>query len=287
MHLITGDKFYILPLFKSLERKNRKVLVTIHRFPTRKLQQLLLKNFSKRVSSFIVFSDYLKTEFENIGIHNVMVVPYPTFYNYSLVPCKDTLKKLYGVQDKIVISALGGTRYEKGLDLLISSFQYLSDSIKQRIILNIAGREEDFKRDYIEQLLKKYNVKALLTLKSLSDVEFCENVKMTDIMAIPYRKSFNSGASGPMTEAMSQGIPSLFPKCGSLECYEQKYRVGCTFECENLRSLAETILYMIENDIQIDYSVSSIFTNEGFIKNHEHIYQEQFKSISAYESIII
>lgn len=280
VHFVTGDKFYFLPILLSPEKTDRKVIVTIHRFPSNTILRYLLRNFSKKITSIVVFSEYLKEQLYKIGIKNVTHIPHTTFYDYSKIPSKHILKEKYNISNSAtVISALGGTRYEKGLDILLESFKFLSKEIKHNIILNIAGREQDFKKDYIIELAQKNNVRFRLDLRNLSDTEFSENVVLTDIMLVPYRKSFIAGASGPMLEAISQGIPCLFAKNRSFEQFETKHKIGRYFDIENPLSLAEELKKMIEGDYEFDTKYASTLSNEEFIVNHEYIYSSIFANM--------
>ena len=74
----------------------------------------------------------------------------------------------------IVFSALGGTRFDKGLDILIDAFSMLSPDIKKRVVLNIAGRPLIFKEDFIKKKALGANFKMRLVLKELSEDEFLE-----------------------------------------------------------------------------------------------------------------
>lgn len=275
VHFLTGDKFFFLPILISPQNQKLKVLLTLHRFPKNKILQILLKNFANKINNIIVFSDLLKEQCNSIGINNVISYPYPTFQDYSKVDKKEVLRIKYNLRQKdIVITSLGGTRYEKGLDILLESFKYISIENRNKIILNIAGREQDILKNDILKLAHENKIRLRLDLKSLSDLEFCENVILSDIVVMPYRKTFNSAASGPMTEAMSQGIPCIFPRTGSLRYYETKYKIGRSFITENPKSLAEEIEKMISGDYEFDNSFKNSLSTENFILNHKNLYNK-------------
>lgn len=275
-HILTGDKFYMLPFLYGKKSRNLKFVMTLHRFPKSKVLQLLLKNFAKQISKIIVYSDYLKECCNKIGIFNVEVIPYASFYNYSNIRSRPELKTFYGVQNKYVFTSLGGTRLEKGLDILLKSFQYIDEKSKQQIVLNIAGQELEIKKDEILRMSQKYSINVLLNLKILTDMEFCENVNISDVMVIPYRESFNSGASGPMTEAMSRGIPCIFPSTGSLSYYK-KYEVGDTFEVENPESLGKAIMEIIPKLSTDNYgNKQGLFLKKNYISQHQLLYNKLF-----------
>jgi hypothetical protein len=95
-------------------------------------------------------------------------------------------------------------------------------------------------------------------------------------MVMPYRKSFYSGASGPMTEAISQGIPCLFPRYGSWGNYGMKYQIGNMFEVENPKSLAEGIEKMVAGEFIFDKSIIEQLSTKAFVDNHKQIYNSIF-----------
>lgn len=273
-HFLTGDKFYMLPFLYGKKSRNLKFVMTLHRFPKSRVLQLLLKNFATQLSRIIVYSDYLKECCNKIGISNVEVIPYASFYDYSNIRSKLELKRFYGVENKYVFTSLGGTRIEKGLDILLNSFRHIDQESKQQIVLNVAGQELEIKKDEILRLSKKYGINVLLNLKILSDIEFCENVNISDVMVLPYRCSFNSGASGPMTEAMSRGIPCIFPAIGSLSYYK-KYEAGETFEIENPKSLGRAIMEIIPKLSTSKYGgKQGLFLEYNYTNQHHILYKE-------------
>lgn len=276
VHFLTADKFYPVPMLSKLFTKNRKVIFNVHAFPKSFLRLRLLKNAARKVNTLVVFSERLVLKAQEENIHNVVEAHWPSFYDYSKVQQKDCLKKKYNIEGKTIISVLGGTRYDKGIDILIRSMKYVPKYLRDSIVVNIAGKLQYFTEEMITTLLQENDVQGRITLRSLSDEEFCENVVVSDIMAIPYRKSFCSGASGPMTEAMCRCVPSVFPKNGNLGIYEEKYHVGKTFECENEQSLGETITDMIINGFEVPKNVAMEFSREHFKKSFFDYYNSLF-----------
>lgn len=276
VHILTSDFLYILPLIRKLYNPNKKILCTIHHIPNSSLKKLLLKNFSKKINSLIVHSKYLKIELNKIGIHNVEVINYPSFYNYDIIDEKEAIKKKYNISnDKKIISLLGGTRRDKGLDILLKSFNYLNYIEKSRIILNIAGAEEFFNKNFILHESKGLNIK--LDLKNLTEEEFCENVMMTDIMVMPYRKTF-SGNSGPMTEAIVNEIPCIAPKELNIGKIVFENNLGEVFNCENPKDLALQIKKILKNEKSYytnDFHKS--LTEENFLKSYLNLYLKFYK----------
>lgn len=277
VHFLTGDKFYVIPIIRSLENKRRKVIVNIHTSPQSLVQKLLLVNFSKHITTYVACSEYGLGLFHKLSISNVTAIPWPSFYDYSHIDTKEVLRKKKGIEsDKIVITALGGIRYEKGLDILLSSYRFLPDSIKDRIVFNIAGKPYgDLSVELINSLIAQNGIRAICKFEALSEIEFCENVAVSDIMVFPYRKTFKGVASGPLTEAMSQGIPCVFPNDGPLGYYD-RYHIGETFNAEDPLSLAIAIEKLINNPFIPQKNLMSKYTRQGFISNNLNLYLKLF-----------
>lgn len=273
VHYLTLDFLYKYPLIKKLN-KNRIVLGTLHKEPNTLLKKLLLKNFSKKISKIIVHSEFIRDELKKIGVDNVEVIEYPSFYDYSQLN-KENLKTKENLKDKIVLSCLGGTRFDKGLDILLEAFKYIDKNIKNKIVLNIVGKEEQFKRDYIQDKAKENNINLRENYGFVTDEEFMENVLLTDIMIMPYRKIF-TGNSGPMAEAVVNKIPSLVPKNTNIGYLTEKYNLGETFEAENPQDLAKVLYKMLIEKkcyFKTDYNLK--LTLDNFLNKYKEIYKNE------------
>lgn len=273
VHFQTGDKFYFLPILFSPETAECKVVITLHRCPVHPFMIALLKNFARKISKIVVLSDSLAKQLRAIGIHNVEVIEHPSFYDYSAIGTKEELREKYGIStDKIILSALGGTRYDKGVDLLLDSLSLLTEDERRRIVCNIAGRPQDFDASYITNSINRCRgVEVRVDLRNLSDTEFIENIKLTDWLVVPYRKSF-TGVSGPMVEAISQGIPCIVPEDSSLSLFCAKYGAAKTFRGEDAHSLAATIREIISRKESLILSGIERLNRDYFVSKHIELY---------------
>ena len=272
-HLLYGDIYYKIPFICSSLLNRNPTLVTMHTCPNGKFKHFLLKNFCKRVKRVIVHSEYIQKEMEAIGINNTTYIDYPTFYNYAQLPSKEDTRSMLDIpSDKFVLSALGGIRNDKGLDILLEAFQYISEETKANIILNIAGKPGFLDQEDIETLCHKYNIPSRLTIRPLSDKEFMENVIISDYMVMPYRKKM-TGNSGPMTEAIVNHIPCIVPQSSNLGRIAAQHKVGVCFEQENPKDLAATIEKELQSPRSFDFSYSEQLKESSFIQKHEELYR--------------
>lgn len=275
IHFLTSDKIYFIPYCRKLETDNLKIVATLHRVPNNFLLKLLLKNFAKKISQIVVLSDSLERRLRELGITNVSTILHPTFYDYSKFSQKDARLRLGLPCDKIVISALGGTRFDKGLDILIDALNGLSNENKSKVVLNIAGREQDFSKEFIENRLSP-SINRNIQLKNLSDDEFCMNVISSDWVAVPYRKTFQ-GVSGPMVEALSQGIPVIVPRMSSLDFFCRQFNGGIKFNTEDINSLQD-VLTDIATGLKIKVVNTERLSINEFVQSHLNLYMRLYEN---------
>lgn len=271
IHHLYGDPFYILAPFFLTSRNLKNFVFTIHSLPKNKLKMYLLKMFSKRIKLILVHSEYSKNVLLENKINNVKYIDYPSFYKYD-----QQKNRIFYSKNKKIISLLGGTRYDKGIDIFLKSLEYLNSETKEKILVNIKGREEYFKKDYIINSLDKLKVEYDLDLNYISDEDFMSNIESSDVILLPYRRIFN-GNSGPMTEGVVREKCIIGPNEGNLGFLINKYKLGYTFESENPESLAKAIETYFENGwkpserskeykekLKVDY----------FVKAHRDLYRE-------------
>ncbi|PHB95630.1 hypothetical protein COE98_01470 [Bacillus wiedmannii] len=278
LHLLYLDNLYTLPFF--LIKNNSisiKVVGTLHHMPQNKVKMALLKICSKKLDRIIVHSDYIKEQLLLEGIKNVEVVDYPSFYDYSIYPSKEKIKNNWNISnEKIIFSVLGGTRFDKGIDILLESFKYLNQNHKDEILLNIVGKEETFDKKFIMRKIEQFKINARVELGFVDDEDFAKNVLISDYIVLPYRMIF-TGNSGPMTEAIVNKIPVITPNFGNLGYLTEKYHLGEVFKIEDCQSLALTLERCLQNK-QYDYEDYWERLNVShFNSRYNEIYNTLFK----------
>jgi glycosyltransferase involved in cell wall biosynthesis len=247
---------------------------TLHHMPQNKIKMLFLKLWSNRLDCIIVHSEYIKEQLLLEGIKNVKVIDYPSFYDYSQYPSKEVIRKNLNIPDeKVVISALGGTRFDKGLDILLESFRFLNSKDKNKILLNIVGREETFKKEFILEKIQQYEINARIELGFVNDDDFVKNILISDYIVLPYRKIF-TGNSGPMTEAIVNKIPIISPEYGNLGYLSQKYNLGETFNNEDSNSLAMALMRSTQKNEYNNRDYRERLNVPSFVTGYEKIYKE-------------
>lgn len=266
VHFLYIDSLYKCPFISRKLKKNKKYIGTLHWIPNDLFRIFLLKKFSKKMKYIIVHSEFLKEQLEKKGFKNIKCVDYPSFIN-------DDKLGNYIKKDNITISCLGGTRSDKGLDILLESFEYLNDIYKDKLEFNICGIEQDVKYSDVITVAKKNNIKIIYKNKFLTDEEYENEIIKSDVILLPYKKIF-SGNSGPMTDGIYANKYILGPNEGNLGYLINKYNLGMTFEQENPIDLANKISLLTSQNLNRNHEYRQRLNVKSFLKSYKCIYDK-------------
>lgn len=235
IHFLNGDsimRYFGMGLGQF--RKYKTVMTFHHLFPG-KLREISMKSMLHQVGAGVFHTEVIKQTVGEYGCKNIHCIPYPCFLNTPIQPGQ-------GYQNEPpVLLALGGTRHDKGLDILLEAMKFVNQPFR----LIIAGKEEDIKKAEIERQIQTYRAQVELKLCFLTDKEVLGYLQKSDIIVLPYRKEFD-GASGPMCEGIYLGKTIIGPNHGSLGQLIPRYHVGYTFESENVMKLAECLNHALK-----------------------------------------
>lgn len=236
IHFLYGDSLYrFLGMGMHLLKPWRKI-VTFHGIRHGKAHEFSMKRIFSSIDIGVLHAVSQINELKQIGIVNTAHIEYPCFSEFPKHN-KDEYRAYLGIpQNSVVLAALGGTRYDKGLDILLKALNQVTGDFR----LIIAGVAQDFSGNYINEAIKKYKKRVTCILRFLTDEEFTDIVNCSDAIVLPYRHIFN-GASGPLVEGARWGKYIIGPNHGSLKSIIETNKLGKTFVTEDITSLAETI----------------------------------------------
>ena len=270
IHFLDGDSM-MRHFGRGLARfKNARIIITFHHLFEGKARELSMKNMLKHASAGVFHTEEIRERVEEMGCRNVECVPYPCFLD---VPAG--MSGAYGNEPPKLL-ALGGTRYDKGLDILLEALQQVREPFR----LVIAGKPEDFDEAFIRQKAERYQDRVELCLHFLSDEEVKQFLQEADIIVLPYRKLFD-GASGPMCEGIYLGKTIVGPEHGSLGQLIRSTHTGYTFESENVEKLAACLEYALSHPCLYDdtaYAAQQELKPELFAERYLRIYQKAIKN---------
>lgn len=167
IHFLMADQFYrFFGLGLGFFRKF-PVVGTLHWVRPGMLQRMSLRVFGKKLDKLVVHSDYLLKELQALGLRNGVHIEYPQFKPLKQIDPAQA-RAYWGLDsDAPVILSLGGTREDKGLDILIEALK----SVKRPFQLLIAGKPETFDAEYIARHTKGYEDHVKTALRYLTDAE--------------------------------------------------------------------------------------------------------------------
>ncbi len=268
VHFLYGDALYRYFGFGLGSLKKVKTVVTLHQIRRSRLRDFSVRHICRASDAVVVHTDFLRRSFPSL---NLRVIDYPDFSVQTYVQ-REAKERLGIPQDAPLLLALGGTRRDKGLDLLLRALS----TVKMPFFLLIAGEELDFKREQIEALTAGYRKNTFLFLHHFSQEEHLLYLAASDIVVLPYRKSFD-GASGPLSEGVSNQKIIVGPEHGSLGELISEYHLGYSFETENVSSLAEAVGRALSEPFVFDSHYQSYREKVSvarFCRSYAELYQK-------------
>ncbi len=269
VHFLYGDDIYRY-FGVGLGSIKSRVIVTAHQIRRSRLRDISFKSIGRKSDTVVVHTAKLKRDFYGMGIKNTVHVEYPKFNEVAPVDKKTAYNQLNIESDAPVLLAIGGTRYDKGLDILLDALK----NVKAPFHLIIAGKEEFITRDVINEKIADYKDKVSIFLEFLSDEKFALCLNACDIVVLPYRRSFD-GASGPLGEGVALGKIVIGSNHGSLGSLITENHLGYAFECESVVSLTEALEKALTEPYRKDESYlcyKKSLSPEYFIEKYKTLY---------------
>ena len=231
--------------------------------------------FSK-ISYGVVHTKSLLEKATQLGIRNCVHIEYPQFSerkNFS----RSESRKYFSIPDDNVpvLAAIGGTRFDKGLDILLDALNY----VNVPFYLLIAGKEVAFDKAFIDEKSKSYNNKVFTKLSYLTDDEISLATNAADIIILPYRQSFD-GASGPLADGVEFEKQIIGPEHGSVGDLIRTNHIGRTFRTENSQDLSKVIELALQSDFSYDetaVSYKKTLSPDEFRRKYDDLYRKLMK----------
>ncbi len=273
VHFLDCDYFYRFFGCGLGKFKRFRAVATLHWPKEGRIYDISLRCICKKLSRLVVHSAYMANRVREKGNKNVAHIEYPRFGLEKKIDPAEA-KKFWGLTPEApVIAAIGGTRNDKGLDLLLQALH----NVKKPFQLLIAGKAEDFDEDFIKENSASYASSVTAALHFLSNEELENALWGADIIAVPYKKIF-TGASGPLVEGVWCGKCIVGADHGNLGDTIKRNHLGHTFVSEDAGDLARAL----------DAALSGHFApDEVYLKYQKALQPELFtkKYFRLYESV--
>ncbi|WP_180186091.1 glycosyltransferase family 4 protein [Acinetobacter sp. YH01008] len=149
------------------------------------------------------------------------------------------LKKIYNIQEEIVIGLVGSINYNKGHDILIKAISLLPSHIKSNVHILFLG---DGEKDLVINLLKEKKLSEQCTFLSFQDP--LKIYPSIDIKVLPSRLE---GFPLATIEAMLMGCCVIRSNTEGATEQITHGKTGFIFENENYSELSNILLELIKN----------------------------------------
>lgn len=237
-----ADAMYAALFYAGLRKYSFKIDLIVHWFPGNTFDSTLFRLAA--ADQVIVHTKYIKQKMPKRLRHKTKCV------NYPMVDASPALNGASTRGDTVRKTLLyfGGTRYDKGLDILLKALAKITVDCD----LIIAGSENYFKEAYIREALQACpHVKnAEIMLRFVSDEEMDACYCQADIVVIPYRKNFR-GESGVLLDAICHEKIIVAADIMHFKEYIDEAKSGIVFEAENIDDLTENLEMAISDYLKL------------------------------------
>jgi glycosyltransferase involved in cell wall biosynthesis len=190
--------------------------------------------------------------------------------NYEVSPA---FRTDLGIQnDKIILINVGRQDFQKGHDLLVESFASLPNSIKEKIVILIVGREGNATSCLQRLIVKKKLEKTILFLGHRTDIPSL--LKMADIFVFPSRFE---GLPGALIEAEAAGLPIICSHLPMMLEVVEPNQNAITFDINKIQDLTDAITLMI-NDSNLRFK---------FGQKSRALFEERFQLEAVHQSMMV
>ena len=275
VHFLTGDRLYrYFGFYISKLSQYCPVIITFHQMRKGFLRQLSYRMIARHAYSIVVHTDKLANDLREVRVRNVRTIDYPKLDQGESISVTEARRRL-GIttfSDAKTLLAIGNTRHDKGLDILLDALM----EVDEQYNLIIAGKPETFGEDYVNDRIKDLKGNCYVLLAFLTDEQFSLCLHAADIIVLPYRKIFD-GASGPLGEGVWLEKEIIGPSHGSLGEIIREYHLGETFETENTKELSKAIENALSSDFVIDDAYRAYVDKMdpwNFVAKYRTLYEE-------------
>jgi glycosyltransferase involved in cell wall biosynthesis len=246
-------EFFNVILFKLFRRK---VVVTIHDVEGffKKQRQGLRKRMYKMVDALTVQNEFSKKELLSIDpslADKLHVIPHGNYLPFlkRRYTDEESRSKLGIANDRKVILFFGMIKDVKGLDVLLKALPAVVEA-DPSVLLIIAGKdwENDFSK--YQKLIDEHSLQdhCVIHEKYIPNEEVELYFNSSDIVAIPYRKIYQSGV---LLMAMSYGKPVIVSDLPPMLEVVDDMKTGFVFKSENEEDLARKLTMAFNSEAKL------------------------------------
>lgn len=272
IHFLYGDAFARYFGIGLRKFKQYKTIATFHQIRRNFIKDISFRLIMRHLDLGVVHTAYLLKQFKHLGIQNLYQIEYPCFLQFGDLSQKDVKDRLMIPNNQVVIGFVGLISDYKGLDLLTESLR----KIEMPFHLLVAGENIAYSDAELKKMIHGLENRSTTLFRHLTNIEYATCILASDIIVLPYKKSFN-GASGPLTEAVFNGKIVLGANHGSLGDIIQDNHIGYTFNTNDVDDLVRVIDQTLSKTFRMDNKYVDYrrkLNLDIFVEQYQRIYQE-------------
>lgn len=279
IHFINISIPFIDLLYFSLIRLlNKKFALTQHNFirhDNRRISHTRI-NIYKKVDNIVCLSVFTKNQFPEKLKSKITIIKHGNTYEKELAKHK-IQKTSFSIGDKFIVLFVGLIRPYKGIENLINSYQYLESKIKEKVEYRIIGNVLNKRYfNYLNSLISNNN-KIILQDKFLEYSEMINQIRKSDVGALPYLSASQSGL--PYLYS-SLKTPILITNVGGLrEQVDTRFAEVCSPDAAGIGNAINRIFNRLE---------TNKISEESFLQfNEENTFENICKEYSKFYSKLL
>ena len=210
----------------------------------------------KKFNIIITVVDEMKQrliEQHQLSANNIVIVPNAEKKEFAKKFDAKTASYFKDVQDKFIISYVGGFGPHRGLHTAILGMKIISKKIPNALLVLVGPANNDV-RNHLLNLIKVNNLENFVQVRGREPFNNVVNImKNSSVNIIPHISNEHTESAVPhkFFQILLSGKPLLVSDCAPMKRLVNEYEIGSYFESENPKSFANSMI-----NIHSDYALA-------------------------------
>ncbi len=217
----------------------------------------------KKFSIVITVVDEMKQRLiaqHNLSADNIVIVPNAEKKEFAKNFDVNTLNYFKDLQDRFIISYVGGFGPHRGLHTAILGMKTIAKKIPNALLVLVGPANNDV-RNHLQNLISENGLEQFVQIRGREPFSNVVNImRNSSVNIIPHISNEHTESAVPhkFFQILLSGKPLLVSDCAPMKRLVNEYAIGTCFESENPISFANSIA-----NIHIDYSLALKMAEKG------------------------
>jgi len=192
-------------------------------------------------------------EQHNLSANNIVIVPNAEKKEFAKNFDVKTPNYFEGLQDRFIISYVGGFGPHRGLHTAILGMKIISKKIPNALLVLVGPANNDV-RSHLQNLITENGLEKFVQVRGREPFSNVVNImRNSSVNIIPHISNEHTESAVPhkFFQILLSGKPLLVSDCAPMKRLVNEYEIGTCFESESPNSFANSIA-----NIHLDYSLA-------------------------------